>query len=169
MSVRNLKPRWLCFDLENIALGAHDADFRVDIARCSSVCCSRANRGQESYCDFEPTRRLSAGCTKRRSSSSRSACAQSAKIPRHPHGRRCARSLLHQESRRHLRHHKRRSDFSAEQMRENDKTVIGVGVKSPRRSITATATNLSITTISCAWSSKEAAERCRDRASSENW
>src|SRR5256714_4290362 len=85
MSVQDSDATMAVFlDLENIALGAHDADFPAfDIRK---VLERLLFKGQivvkKAYCDFERYRRLSGGCTKRRSSSSRSRmCASPAKTP----------------------------------------------------------------------------------------
>src|SRR5216117_2526619 len=102
-------------------------------ARCSSVCCSRAKSwSRKPTAILSAIRRLSGGCTKRRSSSSRSRTCQSGKNSADIRMVVDALDLCYTKS--HVDTFviiSGDSDFSplVSKLRENDKTVIGVGVK----------------------------------------
>src|SRR5216117_3169171 len=102
-------------------------------ARCSSVCCSRAKSwSRKPTAILSAIRRLSGGCTKRRSSSSRSRTCQSGKNSADIRMVVDALDLCYTKS--HVDTFviiSGDSDFSplVSKLRENDKTVIGLGVK----------------------------------------
>ena len=145
-------------DLENIALGAHDAHFPAfDIRK---VLERLLLKGQivvkKAYCDFERYKAFKRGLHE--------AAFELIEIPHvRQSGKNSAdiRMVVDALDLCYTKSHvdtfviiSGDSDFSplVSKLRENDKTVIGVGVKSPRPIYSsATATNSSITTISCGW------------------
>ena len=164
-------------DLENIALGAHDADFPAfDIRK---VLERLLLKGQivvkKAYCDFERYKTFKRGLHE--------AAFELIEIPHvRQSGKNSAdiRMVVDALDLCYTKGHvdtfviiSGDSDFSplVSKLRENDKTVIGVGVKRVHvRSIHQQLRRIYLLRRSRArGASKETSERCRDRASSENW
>jgi hypothetical protein len=108
MSVQDSDATMAVFlDLENIALGAHDADFPAfDIRK---VLERLLLKGQivvkKAYCDFERYKTFKQGCEAAFSSSRSRMCASPAKTPPTSAWSSMRSISVTQESRRHLRHH----------------------------------------------------------------
>ena len=121
-------------DFENIALASATPNTKNSTSsRCSNACSPRGSIVvKKAYCDWERYKGFKATMHEANFELieiPRPAVRQ--ELGRHPHGRRCPRSLLHEGARRHLRHHLRRFRLLAAgfKLRENAKQVIGVGVK----------------------------------------